>query len=418
MLELLVFLIVSAMLIAFAFVAQRRVGGYLGQLLFLAICLRILGATLRLEVIEHAYGGGSDAKSYFRFGQAYAERMAQLDFSFFLGDDRAITPKWWGTQFIRSVSAVVIFLIGPNLRAIFLVFSCFSFFGQYLIVEAFGNAFGRERRADFARWCWFWPSLWFWPSSIGKEALLTFGLGLFTWGYVGRWNRPDWRALLGGLALAAAVRPHVAMIFALSIGVAELLRGRASTSRGRVINALAVLILAGLSVRFGLSQLGLADADLEGIEEYFEHRAFSTEQGGSRIYRARGPLAVPIGLVNVLFRPFPWEARGMQLLSGAEIWVFWFILYRTRRGLSNTLRNWRANRFMIVAAPLGLALSLLYGLAFANMGIIARQRVLMLPFLISLLAIPRTLARTRSTVENGEAARFGIREGPRRRPIP
>lgn len=415
--ELLAFLVVSMVVVAIGVVAQRRVGGALGQLIFLGLCLRIVGATLRLEVIEHAYGGGSDAKSYFHFGQMYAERMAQFDFSFFLGDERAIVPKWWGTQFIRSVAAVLVFFMGGNLRALFLVFSCFSFLGQFLVVEAFGNAYGRERRADFARWVWFWPSLWFWPSSIGKEALLTLGLGVFTWGYVGR-GRPAWKALLAGMAIAVAIRPHVAMIFGLSMGVAELLRFRAVSTRTRVMHIMAILLLAGLSVRFGLSQLGLADADLEGIEEYFEHRAFSTEQGGSRIYRARGPLAIPIALVNVVFRPFPWEATGMQFFSGAEIWLFWFVLFRTRRGLGTTLRYWRDNRFTLIAVPLGMALSLLYGLAFANMGIIARQRVLMLPFLISLLAIPRTLPQARVAVQNGGAARFPIRDGPHRRPAP
>lgn len=390
--ELIAFLVVAILVLMTGLVAQRRVGGRLGQLILIGLCLRIVGATLRLEVIEHAYGGGSDAKSYFYFGNMYAERMANFDFRFFLGDDDAASPRWWGTQFIRSVTAVVIFLIGNNLRAAFLLFSCFSFTGQYLIVEAFGNAFGKEHRPRLAAFSWLWPSLWFWPSSVGKEAILTLGLGLFTWGYVGKKGSPEWRALIPGLFIAAAIRPHVAMVFGLAMAAGELIGRRQTGARSKILSAVVALVLAAVSIRFGLTQLGLGDADLEGIEEYFEHRSFATEQGGSRIYRARGVLAIPMALVNVFLRPFPWEARGIQIFSGLEIWTFWVVFFLNRHGLAAGLRGWRTNRFARLAAPLGGALAMLYGLAFANLGIIARQRVLVLPFTLSLLAIPRILS--------------------------
>ena len=412
--DLLAFLIVSVVVVAAAFVVQRRIGGRLGQLLFLGLCLRIIGSTLRLEVIERAYGGGSDAKNYMYYGKLYAERIADFDLSFFLGDDQLADSRWWGTQFVRNVTAVVIFFIGDNIRAAFLIFSCFSFLGLYFIIEAFGNACGRDHRSEYARWALFWPSLWFWPSSVGKEALLTLGLGLFIWGYVGRRGTMEWRALLGGLFIAFAIRPHVAMIFALSLAVAEFLRQGPRGTRGKLVTGLAVAVLLAISVRTGLSQLGLADADLEGIEEFFEHRSFSTEQGGSRIYRARGPLAIPVAFMNVFLRPFPWEATGIQILSGAEIWFFWGMLFSYRRGLGAVKRIWRTNRFTVLAAPLGMSLAMLYGLAFANLGIIARQRVLVLPFVVSLLALTRIYGPRPAPREEPANGRLRVRDGPQR----
>lgn len=387
--ELLAFIVVAGVIVGVGVVAQRRIGGRFGQLVFLALVVRIVGSTLRIEVMNRVYGGNADAVSYFSFGQIYAERIADLDFHFFLGDVYSITPdRWWGSQFIRSVTAIVVFVVGDNLRATFLVFSCFAFGGLYLLVRAFEDSRGPESRDEFAKWVWFWPSLWFWPSSIGKEALITPAMSLVVWGYVGRNGAPRWLGVLAGLALAVAVRPHVGMVFALAVAVAELLRRRRGP-RSNVLSMILFVAVAALSIRFGLSQLGLADADLEGIEEFFDHRAANTEQGGSQISRASGVLAIPMGLINVFFRPFPWEGRGIQILSSVEIWLFWFVLWRRRHGLGVALRRWREDRFLAVAAPLALALALMYGLAFANLGIIARQRVVVLPFLLCLLAIPR-----------------------------
>ena len=56
----------------------------------------------------------------------------------------------------------------------------------------------------------------------------------------------------------------------------------------------------------------------------------------------------------------------------------------------------------ITRHSLGGALALLYGLAFANLGIIARQRVVVLPFLMSLLAIPRVPLLEAPTPEGGD----------------
>jgi hypothetical protein len=411
--EVIAFFFVSMLVVAIAVVAQRRVGEQLGQLVFLGLCLRIIGATLRYEVIERAYGGGSDAKQYFFFGKLYAERMANFDFGFFLADEEWGMPHWWGTQFIRSIAGVVVFVLGENLRAAFVLFSCCAFLGQYLVVEAFGNAYGQDRKVEFAKWAWFWPSLWFWPSSVGKEAVLTLGVGLFAYGYVGRKGKFDLKALAGGFFIAAAIRPHVAMLFGLSIAFAEFLRRKRVGPGRKLLSALLMLVVAAASVRVGLSQLGLADADLEGIEEFFEHRAVSTEQGGSRIYRATGVLAIPVAFVNVFFRPFPFEATGIQIFSSAEIWLFWYLVFRSRRGLRAGLKTWRENRFAGLALPVTLGLGFFYGLAFANLGIIARQRTLLLPFLLSLLAIPRGAVAPLVVQGNAMLVR-AIRAGPNR----
>jgi len=92
--DIVAFGLVSFLVLYVGIVAQQKIGGRLGQLILVGCFLRIVGATLRLGVIEFAYGGGSDAKAYFAFGKEYAERMAHLDFHFFLGDENSQDPQW------------------------------------------------------------------------------------------------------------------------------------------------------------------------------------------------------------------------------------------------------------------------------------------------------------------------------------
>lgn len=357
----------------------------LGRLFLAGLAMRVVGSFARFEVNERAYGGMGDAKSYFEFGRLAADSIRNLDFSF-LVDGTDPQGRWYGTVFIQNVTGFVVFVIGDSIRAAFLVFSLFSYVGLLLCVRAFAVGFGR-RPETYAAWVLLLPSLWFWPSSIGKESLMMLALGLILSGYIGDGRRPRWVSLAAGVALAAAIRPHVGGIFALTIAFAELLGRGASSRTGKWVNVAVAAVIGVLTVQVGLSQLGLADADLDGIEEQFTFRAGQTEQGGSKIERATGFAAIPFAFVNVLFRPFPWEATGISALSAVEVWLFWALVLRRRRRVRGVFSGWRQSRFLALGIPFFLALTLLYGVAFANLGIIARQRVVLLPLLLAVLAL-------------------------------
>lgn len=363
---------------------QRQSPSKIAGILMLGILLRIVGSSLRLAVMEEVYSGVGDAKMYIAYGKLYADRLQNLDVSFAFGADSP-TGRWWGTQFVKSVTGFVVFFTGDSIRAAFLVFALLSFLGLVLAAKAVREVAGPDAELTYARWVWLWPSLWFWPCSVGKEALMLLAAGLVARGYVGTAGRSHWATLASGLAIAASIRPHVAAVIACAVLFAEMTRpGRMLTPRRLAGLALAGVI-AAFSVNAGLDQLGLGDADLEGIQEQFEFRSGQTAQGGSQITRISGPAAVPMAFATILLRPFPWEARGAAALSSAEISLFWLLVVLRRRALREALAEWRSDAFMRLAAPLVGGVSLLYGLAFANLGIIARQRAIVLPFLLLLL---------------------------------
>jgi hypothetical protein len=83
-----------------------------------------------------------------------------------------------------------------------------------------------------------------------------------------------------------------------------------------------------------------------------------------------------------------------MLLSGIEVVVFWALVWHRRHSLRSFLR-WRESRLLLLVVPLTLILTLFYGGFVANLGILARQRVVVLPFMFLLAEAAPALASMR-----------------------
>jgi hypothetical protein len=151
--------------------------------------------------------------------------------------------------------------------------------------------------------------------------------------------------------------------------------------------ALAVAIVAFFGMR---EQFGF-EADLEGVMEFVETTQERTLKGGSSIGTLpSGPMAVPVAFVNLWMRPFPWEAHNATaLFASLEILALWYLVWRNRRHVRWMARNWWKHRLLRFALPLIVVYTLMLGLTFANLGIIARQRAPLFLFVfLFLVAAP------------------------------
>ncbi len=396
-----------------ALIAARAMGNrpgrwYPAKLLLAAVALRIVGSTARYEILFRFYDGLGDAVRYYHEGLDVARlildgRVSPFSLDFWGG------PHWWGTAFLIKASGVVLTFLGSTMRGEFLLFSLLAFGGLYAMARAFHNLQPGPQAVQYATWIWLWPSLWFWPSSVGKEALIVLALGLATLGYVGRGRGIIWPLYLAGLGLAFSIRPHVAAVIALATVIAYWLGSwqRLSVRRlgeAALATGLALFAFAGMKAQFGL-----ADADLEGVREFVEFHAGQTLQGGSNLGAA--PLAaggLPLAFINVWMRPFPWEAHNLTAAFAAvEIMVFWWLIWQRRKGLRLALRHWRRHRLLRFALPMLLVYTLMIGLAFGNLGIIARQRAPMFPFMFMILvAIPAPVPKRRAALRSGGRQAF------------
>ena len=268
----------------------------------------------------------------------------------------------------------------------FLVFSLAAFAGLVCTVVAFARTNAASSIRHAALLIFLWPTLWFWPSSIGKEAVLLLAIGLVTLGYVGRGERIRWFTLAAGLALAMGIRPHLAGVLAVSVCVAEWTRREWTFAR--MVQTMLASAVALWVVISSLDLLGLGGANLDTMEAFIVHTAGQTNQGGSAFEKASMATAIPMAFVTMLCRPLITEANSaMALVSSLEMMVFWVLVFRYGRSLPSLLRLWQSNRLLRFAIPFTLLYVLMLGITFQNLGIIARQRALVMPALLLLLAM-------------------------------
>ncbi len=395
-------------------VLQLRISPALKRLLCAALILRVVGAQLYHIVFSWSSYGGGDYRLYFRRGNDYAERMAQGDFAMFTTSAEWWSGVWHGTQFVFFPAGIVISLIGPSLLGSFVVFALLSFVGLIGFAVAFRRTAPHLPLEKYLVWLFLFPSLWFWPATLGKDALLMMGLGLSVWGIVGKHGRTNWLALTLGLFFVFAIRPQVAAVVVASLVIGQILTGSEGGSARQLAQKLVVAVAGFAVLQFGLESIGIGGGGSDGIGNYFADRASATAAaGGSSVGTARGVAGAFVGLFNVLFRPLPWEARGFAaLISSLEIWAFWVLLWLHRKNAVIVLKRFRSNRLVAIGIPFVLLYSVSLGMSVANMGIIARQRIFLFPFLFLLFVAAERRTGLASAAVSGAAAR------PSRRPAP
>ncbi len=392
------FIAVAALVMLFLPGPLRRFLPLAPRLLLAALLLRIVGSTARYEVLFQVYGGRGDAATYHRKGLELARQLWDLDLSVLGFEQWFGGSHWWGTPFMDNLAGLTAALVGPSLRSHFLLFSLLALLGLFAILKASYRTLSVEATGRFAIWALVWPSLWFWPSSVGKEAVTLLAIGLATLGYAGRGERIYWTWFAAGVGLAFAVRPHVAVVLALAAIVGHWLGRRLYAERWRILEVaglfvLFIFALRGMTAFFGEdARFQLEDPSIAGFAEFVGFWNQQTITGGSSIGAVpAGILGIPAAIINVWVRPFPWEVHNITaLVSAVEVVFLWWLIWKYRSEVKTALRHWRENRLVRFALPLLLLYTLMIGLTFGNLGIIARQRTPVFPFVLLLLTcVPR-----------------------------
>lgn len=370
-----------AAVVAIGFFIKYRVDGRrLWLVLAVGIVVKLLGSMARYQVIFGAYEGNADAGVYYSAGLEIARGLWRLDPSSLLAQG---SPPW-GTAFLRQVTGVLVSISGPSTQATFVLFAALAFLGVVLFASSYNRIPGSNPTAYLA-WLVLWPSMLFWPSSIGKEAFLIFCLGLAVWGY-SRFPRPvSWPALIGGLLLAGMVRPHIAGVAAVAMAAgAIMVRGRGLTGTW-YFQAVVWVVAMGVTVYLSAGALGIESA--ETAVDLVEQQAAGSNIGDSAAGDISiSPLQIPSALLRALFRPFVWEANSpFMLVAALEVLVLVGLMVWRRRELWASLREWRHHRLIGFSLSFVLLYSVMLGFAVSNLGILARQRVLLLPMLLLLL---------------------------------
>ncbi|MFJ1757969.1 hypothetical protein [Kitasatospora sp. NPDC088134] len=374
------------------------------RLLLVAMAAKLACAFPRYLMAFVLYGGAADAKMYHTRGADLARYLDTADLSTGLHYDLGM--KVAGTGFVIIVTGVVYAITGPTLVGGFLVFSWMGFWGLLLFWRALQIAYPEADSRRYAKLVFFLPSLLFWPSSIGKDAWMMFCLGLTTYG-VARLLERRFGAFvciaLGSLG-TAMVRPHVTVLAGAGLSVAYLLRKRPEqvSALGPLRTVVSVVVL-GAGVMLMLQQVstffGTNGTGGDAVNQVLSETSRRTSQGDSVINAAAAedaapafslnPARLPVSVISVLFRPFPFEASNVQnLIQSVECFALLVMFVRAWPQLARIPKLFVRRSYVAFT----VVYTLLFCWAFStinNMGILSRERVQVLPLVLVLLAVPR-----------------------------
>jgi hypothetical protein len=374
--------------------ARREGNPRLLKIFTWALALKLAGAAVRYFVAFSVYGGVADATDYDRWGSRLAGAFRHLDFA-----HTGLHPLS-DTNFIRLLTGIVYAVFGPNRFGGFLVFSWLGFWGLFLFYRAFTLAVPEGRRPTYAALVFFLPSLLFWPSSIGKEAWMMFAIGIAAYGAARILSGSTLRGLLisgGGMWFASLVRPHVAGLIALGLVAGFLFKRPRAELRGLGIVAktlsFAVLVVIAVILVIQTNQYLHKSINAEpthDVTTVLQNVAERTGEGGSGFGPsiAQSPTHAPIAIFTVLFRPILFDATNPQSALAAVEGTFLLAFCVVRRKwIRAAIKSLRRQPYVALAAAY-TALFVFAFSAIANFGLLARERVQLVPVFLVLLSIP------------------------------
>ncbi len=366
-------------------------GPTLFAILFVSFALKLAAAYYR-----SVSGLFADAYAYYNAGIGIAVQLARGEWP--------ELSRYAGTGLMRLAAGVALFLAGDTFLGVTFLWAWFALIGMLLFYKAFVTAFPEGNRRLYLFLVLLFPSLLLWTGSLGKDAPMMFFGGMAAYG-LARSRRALGLAgvglLVAGIVGMFALRPHMGAALTVAVGASFVIH---PVSAGRMIPAvrLTTLVMFG-AVAIAVAIVGSRLVGLEGLE-LGEIQAFIGERQGALTGQrhvlasgeagasaftpvdTRSPVGLAILIPTVLFRPFPWEAhnRNALITSLEGLGLMALVVYRFR-SVRAAILGAAQNPFLLTSVLYVLVVIYLFS-AFANFGIIARQRVQIFPFVFMWIA--------------------------------
>lgn len=377
-------------------VRASRGDSWLLKVLLAAFVLKGLATVARYAMAFVVYDGQADASVYHSEGARLSTSYRDGDFGADLGRDLI------GTGFIRALTGGLYAVTGPSIYVAYAFYAWLGFWGLYFLYRAFRIGVPDGSHHRYAALVLFLPSMLFWPSGLSKDAWMTFGIGLVALGAARLLaDTPGWMLPLAlGLTATALVRPHITAALFVGVAVALVVRrshrpGTATTPLVRVATTAAVVVVGLLVVGRAAEFLGVEEVNPSSVDAAVQSTQDRTADGGSSFdaQAVNSPADLPLAGVSVLFRPFVFEAHGAgMMLAAAEGMLLLVLLLRSVPRIRRGLGRLRGEPYLVFC----LVYTTLFVYAFSNFsnfGILTRQRVQVLPFVLVLMALPLAAGR-------------------------
>jgi Dolichyl-phosphate-mannose-protein mannosyltransferase len=359
---------------------------WLPTLVVLGFLAKLAGSGARYYFVRYVYASG-DAFGYYRVGMEFAEQWRA-------GHPPGLSGnRGEGTQAMEAIAGVVFTPFMPDMLGGFFLFAALSFFGQLALYAAFRRWGQPHQLKAFAVFILFLPTYVFWPSSIGKDAVMLFGLGIAAYCIARLLEAFETRWLLGlGAALAGIgfVRIHISALVVGALFLTALVAKPTVRKQGiglrKAVVVGGILVIGFFSLSVFEQRFGANPLDTGEIDSFSESVVDRTSQGsvvpGGPV---SSPADVPEAMVLVLFRPFPWEGGDLQVrMAGLETSFLLGLLAWKLPAMIRNRKRWRSNPLVVFSTFYVFAFCIAFSVI-RNLGIIARQRTQVLAFLLMII---------------------------------
>ena len=294
----------------------------------------------------------------------------------------------YGTQNIIALVWIVNRVIPDSFHAMNLTFALFSLMGMYCFFMA-SEAFLRFSSRPIFYLLMLEPSLTFWTASVGKESIMTFAVGLYTYAVVAWWRTRRGRHLLqaaAGILMASLIRTWMAgiMVVPLIVLVYALERG--------ILSWIVTTIVIVAAVSAALPCI-LEAFYLQAAQDITEQIAtisgrFNLGESAGAAFALDGPADIaryaPLGMFSALFRPLPGDVmNAFGAVAGIEGVILLGLFARAVK--RSRLRDFR-DPLVTWAAAVVVIWALIYAFVSSqNFGTAVRYRAQILPIFLGLL---------------------------------
>jgi hypothetical protein len=395
---------VLIVLLAVTAVLARRLTDWDGDtrlftVVMASVCLRFACTFLQVYFVKHYYGGVADFYAYELRGASIASALHHGAFS--AGHDGVSAD---GT--VNVAVGITFALIGTNQMGGFLVFAWLALLGTMAFYRAFRIALPRADHFRYSLLLFLMPSLVFWTAAIGKEALMTLFLGLSASGAARLLaHQPGALTRLGaGLTLSTLLRPNESVVLFGAIALAFLVGRARRTGRAGTLGLLAWAAVLGAGgfviVDVAVHFLHLHSFSLQAINNQL--RAQHLKNVGQGIGFGSSNYSYTPGFTHyfqdaytVFLDPLPFQAHSTtQLLASLENVAILAVVIASLGRLARSVRSCLREPYILLCLVYTLVWVYLFA-SLGNLGLLDRERTLVLPFFFVLLCAPGRFASTR-----------------------
>jgi hypothetical protein len=367
---------------------------FLLQLFAWALLVRILVATGIFIFNAQEFFGG-DALTYDFYG--YAQMKAWQGDAYF----RTLSMRFnegqaspWG---MIHLVAVVYSIIGRNSLAIQFFNSVIGAATAILVFNCAQHVYKNVRVAKIAAVCVaFYPSLVLWSAQGLKDAEIVFFLVLAILASLRlseKWSTKYAVVLIVALFSILSLRFYVFYMIAAAIGGGFVI-GLQKITPTNFVRQFIVILVVGVSLTYlGVTRYASAQFDRFGSLERLQRSREDLSRAGSGFGRevdvstTEGAIStIPIGLVYLLFAPFPWQLVSLrQSITLPEMIIWWLSFPLLVLGIwySVRYRLRQISPILIFTTMLSIAYSVFQG----NVGTAYRQRAQLLVFYFIFVAV-------------------------------